>query len=89
MSENRRAAGAGVAAMGGPAPRLLDVEDAARYLGVARKTLYKWVEGGQVPFIRIGRLVRFRRVDLEAWVDGQARGPQTLTGIGGPGAGRG
>ena len=34
-----------------------------------------------IPFVRVGRLVRYRRADLEAWVDAQAQAPtsQALT----------
>jgi len=51
--------------------QLLDIPRAAEQLRVAQKTLYKWVEAGQVPFVRIGRLVRFRPEDLERWVAGR------------------
>ena len=54
--------------------QLLDIPRAAEQLRVAQKTLYKWVEAGQVPFVRIGRLVRFRPEDLERWVAGRVRG---------------
>lgn len=50
---------------------LIGIAEAARRLGIAPKTLYKWVENGQMPFIRIGRLVRFRTEDLEEWVEGR------------------
>lgn len=46
----------------------MDVEEAAAHLSIAPKTLYKWVEQGFVPVIKIGRLVRFRRCDLEEWL---------------------
>ena len=53
--------------------QLLDIPRAAEQLRVAQKTLYKWVEAGQVPFVRIGRLVRFRPEDLERWVAGRVQ----------------
>ena len=48
---------------------LINVSDAASQLRISRKTLYKWVESGQIPFVRIGRLVRFREKDLDEWVE--------------------
>lgn len=62
---------------------LIDVHDAAEHLGIAPKTLYKWVECGQIPFVRIGRMVRFRERDLERWVEerlenGNARRAESL-----------
>jgi excisionase family DNA binding protein len=49
--------------------RLLNVAEAADQLGIASKTLYKWVESGQIPYVRIGRLIRFREADLEEWLE--------------------
>ena len=46
--------------------RLLDVAEAAATLGLkSPRTLYKWAYAGRIPSIRIGRLLRFRRSDLE------------------------
>lgn len=47
---------------------LIDVPEAASRLGIAPKTIYKWIEQGRLPFVRIGRLIRLREEDLEAWV---------------------
>ncbi|MEK7355627.1 MAG: helix-turn-helix domain-containing protein [Bdellovibrionota bacterium] len=49
--------------------RLINVAEAAEQLGIASKTLYKWVESGQIPYVRIGRLIRFREADLEEWLE--------------------
>ena len=58
----------------GPAPRtltdppdhLLDVAEAATLLGLrSPRTLYKWAYAGRIPSVKIGRLVRFRRSDVE------------------------
>jgi excisionase family DNA binding protein len=49
-------------------PQLMSVEDAARFLGVSRKTLYYWVECKRIPFIRVGRMVFLNRVDILGWV---------------------
>jgi len=46
--------------------RLLDVAEAAATLGLkSPRTLYKWAYAGRIPSVRIGRLLRFRRSDLE------------------------
>src|SRR5207245_4259585 len=46
--------------------RLLDVPEAATLLGLkSPRTLYKWAYAGRVPSVKIGRLLRFRRSDLE------------------------
>jgi excisionase family DNA binding protein len=53
--------------VGGDAP--LTYDEAARYLGVPKGTLYSLVSTQRIPHVRMGRrLVRFRKADLEAWL---------------------
>lgn len=48
---------------------LLDDHEVARLTGRARSTLQKdRVRGGGVPFVRLGRLVRYRRADVATWL---------------------
>lgn len=42
--------------------------DAARMLGVCRKTLYVWTKRGLLPHIRVGSVVLYPRRDLERWL---------------------
>lgn len=50
----------------------MDRQNAARYLGLASRTLAQWASRGTGPkFIKRGR-VWYRREDLDAWInDGQ------------------
>jgi hypothetical protein len=49
---------------------LLSDRDVERITGRARSTLQKdRVSGSGIPFIRIGRLVRYRQSDLNAYLD--------------------
>ena len=50
---------------------LLNDQDAARVIGVTAQTLSVWRCTGRydLPFLKIGRLVRYRRADLEAWLE--------------------
>lgn len=48
--------------------RLLSVGKTANYLGVTKKQIYYWMKNHRIPFIRIGRLVFFDRVELEEWL---------------------
>lgn len=47
---------------------LLSVEEAAAYLNIAVWTLRHWVSDRKIPFVRLGRLVRFRQADLDAYI---------------------
>ena len=50
--------------------RLLNVEDAADYLGLAIGTVYHMISEGRLPVIRMNkRCVRFRLRDLDDWLD--------------------
>ncbi len=54
---------------------LLRYDEAAAYLQVSKATLYAMVSSGRVPVVRLGSgprgkgITRFRREDLEAFVD--------------------
>ena len=48
--------------------------EVANYLGLAAKTLRSWrTSRSTLPFLKIGRLVRYRRSDVEAFVNGSIR----------------
>lgn len=51
----------------------LTVEEAAGLLRVKRNTLYTWAYRRQIPSQKVGKSLRFRRQDLEAWLKAQAR----------------
>lgn len=62
------------------------MEQAARYLGIGRNSAYEAIHRGDLPALRIGRLLRVSRYHLEQLV----RGRQALTRWRGhePGMGR-
>jgi len=61
-----------------PAPasdkdRLEDVAWLAAHLGVPQQSIYRWrVEGRGPRGIKVGRHLRYRRADVEAWLESQA-----------------
>jgi excisionase family DNA binding protein len=54
---------------------LLDEIQAAITLDVTPGTLSVWRSTGRynLPFIKVGRKVRYRRADLEAWLESRTR----------------
>jgi excisionase family DNA binding protein len=48
-----------------PDPDLMKIGEAASYLGVARRTIYRWIWGGLLPASKIGGLYFIHRKDLE------------------------
>jgi excisionase family DNA binding protein len=64
-----------------PDPReLLTNEQAAAVLGVSPHTLNVWRSCGRysLPFLRIGKLIRYRRADLDAWMDSRRHGAEVV-----------
>ena len=47
---------------------LLANKEAAVYLGIAEWTLRHWVSQRKIPFVRLGKMVRFRQQDLDAFI---------------------
>ena len=47
---------------------LITVETTAEALGVAPKTIRKWVAIRVIPFVRIGHRIMFRPKSLELWL---------------------
>lgn len=50
---------------------LLTVQQVAEYLSIPVATLYGWRYRGEGPLgFRVGRHVRYRREDVDAWLEG-------------------
>jgi excisionase family DNA binding protein len=52
-------------------PSFLTTEEVLGYLKVNPRTIYRLIRSGDLPAIRIGRQWRFRRSDLNDWIDRQ------------------
>ncbi len=48
--------------------RLLNVNQVAEYIGVSIHTLYTMVSQRRIPFVKVGRLTKFDRQALDAWI---------------------
>ena len=49
----------------------LTTEEVLSCLKVNPRTIYRLIKSGELPAVRIGRQWRFRRSDLDAWIDRQ------------------
>ena len=54
---------------------LLDEKQAAEHLTVSPGTLSVWRSTGRynLPFVKVGRMVRYRLSDLDAWLEARSR----------------
>lgn len=51
--------------------RFYTVDEIAEYLGVEKSTVYAWVHTRQLPYYKIGRLVKFRFDEIQEWIKGR------------------
>lgn len=51
--------------------QLLTIADLADRLQLAEVTIRKKLARGEIPHVRIGRAIRFRPEDIDAWLDDQ------------------
>ena len=47
---------------------LINVQDAAKFLAVSTSTLYGWVYQRRIPFVKVGRALRFELSELQKFV---------------------
>lgn len=61
------------------ARELLSEREAAAVLDVAPGTLSVWRSTGRypIPFVKVGRKVRYRQADLEKWLESRTRATRT------------
>jgi excisionase family DNA binding protein len=45
----------------------LTIDDLSAYLGIKPKTIYARVK--EIPHYKVGRLIRFKREDVDAWME--------------------
>lgn len=56
----------------------VSVDQVAAHLGVAKDTVYRWIEAKSLPAQRVGRLWKFKLSDVDRWVmDGMAAENET------------
>ena len=50
-------------------PLLLKAAEAAKVLGISKSKLWSMTAGREIPYVRIGKSVRYDPADLRAWID--------------------
>jgi excisionase family DNA binding protein len=59
-----------------PTEPWVSVDVIASHLGVAKDSIYRWIEGRKLPAHKIGRLWKFKISEVDSWVR-QGRSDQT------------
>lgn len=49
--------------------RLMTAKQVSELIEVRPSTVYKWVDLGYIPHVKLGRCVRFKKAELIRWID--------------------
>jgi excisionase family DNA binding protein len=56
----------------------LSTQEAARRMGITPRTLYRFIDEGQLPAYRFGRVIRLREADVDAFIQASRIKPGSL-----------
>lgn len=45
------------------------VDELADYLGISKNTVYSWVWQKRIPYVKVGKLLKFNMRLIEAWLE--------------------
>ena len=48
----------------------MSTDDAAAYIGITTRTLYRFIDEGSIVAYRFGRVIRLKTIDVEAYIEG-------------------
>ena len=48
--------------------RFLGITELSEYLGITTGTLYGWTCGKRIPYLKVGRLVKFDLKEIDIWL---------------------
>jgi excisionase family DNA binding protein len=61
-----------------PVIEWMGTQEAARYLGITPRTLYRFINDGAVAAYKMGRVIRLKRTDLDAFIEANRIAPGSL-----------
>ena len=56
----------------------LTTEEVLDYLQVNLRTVYRLIKAGKIPAVRVGRQWRFRKTDIDSWLESQRPGSMRM-----------
>ena len=59
--------------------RLLDIGEVAEYTGLRKSTIYAYTSQRRIPFVKLGRLVKFDLQKIDKWIESQEVEEQDFT----------
>ncbi len=58
--------------------RWMSTRETSARLGVTLRTLYRFIDEGQIPAYKLGRVIRLKESDVEAFIEGARIAPGAL-----------
>lgn len=55
-----------------PTKRFLTIQELSAYLSMPVSTIYKMVETRRIPFIKVGRILKFDVREIDSWMEKQS-----------------
>jgi excisionase family DNA binding protein len=49
-------------------PRLMSIEQVSQYVDLSVHTVYRMVSQRRIPFVKLGRLVKFDHYEIDKWI---------------------
>ena len=56
--------------------KLLTAKQVSELLEVKTATVYDWVSRGVIPYVKLGRLIRFKKAEIFRWVESRTIRPK-------------
>ncbi|MEW6686073.1 MAG: helix-turn-helix domain-containing protein [Candidatus Edwardsbacteria bacterium] len=53
--------------------RFLNIQQLSEILSVKPMTIYGWIHDGIIPYLKLGRLVRFSEREIQEWLNKKRR----------------
>ena len=54
--------------------RYMNISETEEYTGFSVQTLYKWSRCGMIPVNKVGRILRFDRIEIDKWIKDYDKG---------------
>ncbi len=61
--------------------RWLSVDEISQYLGVSSDTIYRWIDKQAMPAHRMGRLWKFKKDQVDAWIEAGGAADRNKKGL--------
>lgn len=59
---------------------LMTLPEVAQFLKIAERTVYLWAQRGKLPGFKMGTVWRFKREDMDRWIEDQKQQTKDRTG---------